>query len=235
LCCYAAARNVALVDGRVLDVDHVVRAACIAHDLRSPLSTIQICLGVLRARLPEQPTAVEALTLIERNISYMERLLSNLVDLSAVEHGEVELRREDADVVAVLLRVRERMMQDATRLCFEVPSGAVIASIDAGRIERVLANLIENALKYGPRDAPVIVRLTRHGSSVRITVADGGPALAREHANEIFERHRRLGTQGGHDGAGLGLYLSRRIVEAHGGTMGVVAGPTSCFFVELPA
>lgn len=216
-------------------VDQIERTACVAHDLRSPLNTIQVLVGALRMKLDDLPNLVGTLAMIERNISYMDRVLCDLVDLSCAEHGEVELRRERVDVVALLAGMRERLIDDSSRLRFALPAGPIEMSIDPVRIERVLANLIENALKYGPRDVPVVVRLEHRDAKVRIAVTDGGPSLAPRDAALVFERHRRLDSRARHDGSGLGLYLSRRIVEAHGGTIGVDAAAGSCFFIELHA
>jgi signal transduction histidine kinase len=100
------------------------------------------------------------------------------------------------------------------------------------RIERVLSNLVANALKHGA-PAPVTVRLEVVRRFARISVIDGGPGMTAEHAREMFERYRH-GSQS--QGYGLGLYISRHIVEAHGGRIGVASAPGrgSRFYFELP-
>jgi signal transduction histidine kinase len=108
--------------------------------------------------------------------------------------------------------------------------------LDELRIERVVANLLDNALKYTPVDAPISVSARREGDAATISVADSGPGLTAAEIANLFEPYRRGGAARGRSGTGLGLYVSKQIVEAHGGRIGVesVTGVGARFFFALP-
>lgn len=211
---------------------------CVAHDLKTPLNAISLALTVVQAKLGERDRElVDVLGLIERNVAYMDRLVHDVLDLSAVEHVGLELHREPVDLVSLLTSVRGRVFAHQPRVQFEAElTGSGVVLIDRSRIERVVVNLIENALKYSPPSSRILVRVDYPPDRVCVSVIDTGDGLAQSEMAKIFGKHRR-GTNGKRrDGAGLGLYLSRSIIEAHGGTIDVVgvAGGGSRFFFELP-
>jgi signal transduction histidine kinase len=218
--------------------DAIEKAACIAHDLRSPLGTIHTLVTMLGWRLSAQPDLADMIATIEHNIDYMARLISEVVDLSSAEHGAMRFSHEPVELHALLRGIRARLMLTPERVEMDVAGDEDAYVVgDSTRLERVFVNLIENACKYGPHEAPVVVRVERRESFARVTVTDRGPGVASEDAEKIFELHRRLHAQLSQEGAGLGLYTSRKIVEAHGGTIGVEPASDregACFFVELP-
>lgn len=212
--------------------------AQLAHDLRTSISEIELTSEQLRQSLPPR-TPVEAqhaLDRIEDNAAFLERMTYELLDLCAYADGTLELRPRPTELSALLHRVVARVVpsRDHERVYLLAPH--VKVTVDAVRIERVVANLLHNALKYTPEDASIIVALASHPHSVRITVTDGGPGMTPDDSAIVFERYQRAATSTGSDGAGLGLYISKKIVEAHGGTIGVTStcGVGSQFFIELP-
>jgi CheY-like chemotaxis protein len=108
--------------------------------------------------------------------------------------------------------------------------------MDPNRIERVLVNLVQNALKYSPHDSPIVVRVGARGRTAVVSVVDRGPGLTAEEVSYVFDKYRRTPTAEQRDGLGLGLYISRKIVEAHRGRIGVDPGPGpgSTFHFDLP-
>jgi len=210
--------------------------AALAHDLKSPLAVIDLEARLLASRL-ESDEISRSVQQIKHNVAYMDRMIRDLLDLAADKAGRLEMRREPTSLATLVASVVDRSVstRDRPRVIVEV-SDAPTASIDALRIERVLANLIDNALKFSPVDERIIVRLESREGVARISVIDRGPGLTHEEAAFAFDAYRRAKDAHRHDGVGLGLTVSRCIVEAHGGRICVesVPGAGATFFVELP-
>ena len=209
----------------------------LVHDFKTPLSVILLEVDLLAQRLGEHrtPDITSALERIERNVEYLDRMVRDLLDTSAIEAGKVMLRRERVDIARLVECVLDRRgSADRARIQFEIGE-RVKAEVDELRIERVVENLVENALKFSPARSSITVRVDG-GPFATIAVTDAGPGLTREQIEYIFEMHRR-GAHVSREGAGIGLYASRRIVEAHEGR--IVASSTpgrgARFVVELPA
>jgi NtrC-family two-component system sensor histidine kinase KinB len=212
----------------------------ISHDLRSPLQNIslrtQLLLRTLRKKgLAEEVTTAEALLL---NARRMNEMVEELLEGSRLEAGQAELHREPLELSRFLEDVIERHVPpDArARLRLEAPAPVPRVPADAPRLERVVVNLITNALKYGSPGTPVVVLLAQEGAHVRVSVRDQGPGLRPEELSHLFTKYYR--TQEGRRarGVGLGLYITRLIVEAHGGHIRAESTPGlgSTFTFTLP-
>jgi len=204
----------------------------IVHDLRGPLSAIALEAHLLG----ECAGRGETVARIERNTSYMDRLVSDILDLCAADAGRLSLDLDQAELGEVVMRVVQRLSTvDGARVQVDRPATAV-SFYDERRIERVLANLVDNALKYSPPRSPVTVRVRTAASRATVSVIDAGPGLAPADAAAVFEKYRRAPTAQGRTGSGLGLYVCRRIIEQHGGTLRVHSevGAGSRFEFDLP-
>jgi signal transduction histidine kinase len=217
--------------------DHLVE---LVHDFKTPLATISLEMSVLQetVAINASPAVRAAIARIARNVAYIDRLVHDLLDSSSVEAGELSLQRSPTELCSLLRLVIERSVpsRDRTRIYIDAP-GRVVLPVDALRIERVVANMLSNALKYGPTTGGIIVKLEQLAGSVRISVIDGGPAVDAGVRGMIFNRYMRTPDARTHEGSGLGLYVARKIIEAHGGTIGVdhLTHVGSRFFFELPA
>jgi signal transduction histidine kinase len=162
-------------------------------------------------------------------------MVHELLDLSSIDCARLEVVREPTDLETLLVDVLDRVVssRDRANIEIEVKSRAM-AMVDVQRIERVVANLVQNALKYAP-DQPVLVRLETTGERACVSVIDSGPGLGPDEIDSLFSKHRRCRTAGRRDGSGLGLYVSRKIVEAHDGFIGVETNSGgSRFYFEIP-
>ena len=209
--------------------------ASLAHDLKNPLTIIMLETTQIEQRLASHttPAVQRGLERISQNAAYIDRLVSDMLDLASHEAGKLDLRLEHVDLVRVLRDAVGRTTPTAERSRMKLELRDVSYVIgDEMRLERVISNLVSNALKYG--DGPVAVRLDRRGNFACVSVIDTGPGLTVEQSRAVFERYRR-GTTLQH-GYGLGLYTSRKIIEAHRGRIGVQTqlGRGSRFFFELP-
>jgi signal transduction histidine kinase len=213
--------------------------ARIVHDFKNPLSTIALEADLLEHRVTtgDETGVKRAADRIARNVEFLDRLVMDLLDLCSFEAGSVELRREPTELVALLEHVIERVVstRDLDRVVL-APSPRTILMLDDLRIERVVANLVTNAIKYAPPHSQIDVALELDGGVARVTVRDTGSTLGATEIAYIFDAYRRVDRLSESEGSGLGLYVSKKIVEAHGGQIGVTKlfdGGTR-FFFELP-
>lgn len=213
--------------------------AQIVHDLKSPLTTIALEAELLEHKLAtgDHSDVRHSMTRITRNAYFLERMVQDLLDLCSVEAGVLELHRAPTELRTLLEDVIDRVTttRDRGRVFLRAES-PITLTIDDLRIERVVANFLQNALKYAPDHTGIIVRLEQRATRVCVSVIDAGPGLAPSDMARIFDKFTRTAAARAREGSGLGLYVSKRIIEAHGGTIGVesVKGAGSRFFFELP-
>lgn len=215
--------------------------AVVSHDLRTPLNAISLCGQELaRTRLvgPDGDRLVQLSERLAGAVSRMERLISDLLDAERISGGKlrIELRAGDlrtvvADGVGFLRPFGEA--QELT-ITTRLPERPAIASFDYGRILQAVSNLIENAIKFTPPGGSVLAEIEERKNDVRVTVTDSGPGIPRDKQEAIFDRFTQLGR--GRRGLGLGLFITRRIVEEHGGRIELQSRPGSgsAFSILLP-
>jgi PAS domain S-box-containing protein len=211
----------------------------IVHDLKSPLATIALESELLDASIDglDHDSLCRAVQRILLNVGYLDRMIQDLLDLSAFDAGRFSLRRTPIELRALIEGTLDRVVasRDRDRVFFE-GEARIVVSVDGLRLERVIANLLENAFKYAPKHSGIVVHLSRRESYVCVAVIDAGPGVSSDDQKAIFDKYRRARAAGSADGNGLGLYVAKRIVEAHGGRIGVerVRDAGSRFFFELP-
>ena len=211
----------------------------LVHGFKGPLSLVALETQVLQRQLDDggHVDMVHAITRVLLNVDYIDRMVHDLIDSCALDAGHFELRRAPTDLRDLLTNVTKRMAvsKDRSRIGLEAPRTAILR-LDAMRIERVVANLIQNALIQSPEDTRVFVKLDTSRSVVRVSVRDSGSGIARDKLERIFDEYHRSTSAYLHDGSGLGLFVSKQIVEAHGGYIGVEStrGSGSEFYFALP-
>ncbi len=197
--------------------------ASVSHDLRTPLASLRLLVESIDDGVVTGETRDRYLGEIRTHVAALSALIDDLFELSRIEAGEitwtmgqVELRELVGDTVAAM---RAPAAARGVMLAAELPAEDVIARANAEKLQRVLFNLIQNAIRHTPADGSVTVRARTAGGGVEVEVADDGDGIAEADGDRVFEAFYRGGdeaTRGG-DGAGLGLAISRAIVEAHGG------------------
>lgn len=212
----------------------------ISHDLRAPLTAIilQAELLVRMLRGTGQEREIRTAEAIVSNGKRMNTMIQELLEVTRLESGRVELHREELDLVSLVARVIETVVSppERDRIRIEVLSAPLPVWVDRDRIERVVINLVTNALQYSTPGTPIVVRLERDCSEAVAAVMDQGPGIAASDLPRLFEKYRRLGGERRGQGLGLGLYISKLIVEAHGGRIGAesTVGVGSRFYFRLP-
>lgn len=211
----------------------------ISHDLRTPLSVVltaaQALIRDLRARSLEREG--EHAARVWRSARRMVSLLADLVDSARLEEGRMELRRVPTDLAALVSSsVRSLAPEPPERVRVLSPERVPPVLADPDRLDRVVVNLVTNALKYSPAGAPVEVRISASETAAVVSVSDRGFGIAPEELPRVFERHYRARGAEGTEGAGLGLYIARQLVEAHGGRIWAESAPGagSTFSFALP-
>jgi signal transduction histidine kinase len=222
-----------------------------AHELKTPVTSLRGYAQLLLRQTNGRVAAPEAEQRIRRGLATIDRqshrlneLISQLLDVSRIQAAKLTLEREPTDLTRLATEVVEaaQASTDLHALAVEAPA-AVWALVDPLRLEQVLTNLIANAIKYSPEGGPVVCQVASHpagaGDTVRLSVRDHGTGIPPENRARIFERFYRAhaGGQLSTAGLGLGLYISREIVELHGGRIEAEfpADGGSCFVVTLPA
>ncbi len=198
-----------------------------AHELKTPLTSLRGFAQLLMRQLDrdESPDPVrlrQALSAIDQQSAKLARLVNHLLDVSRIEAGRLVLDRKVADVVGLVDDVVATARVNTFRHEFTVraPSGA-LALVDPLRLEQVIRNLVDNAIKYSPDGGPIGIEVdkSREAGVVRVTVSDHGLGVAPAHRSLIFERFHQAHSERAFSGMGLGLYISRQIVELHGGRL----------------
>lgn len=179
------------------------------------------------------------MALVNRQVTRQERMLADFLDASCIENGRLDLNL----IVDDLRPLAEEAVQlfagssPSHQLTLRVPDEEVVVRCDPTRVEQVLNNLISNAIKYSPAGGPVTLTVSRDDRFATIEVADRGIGIARDELQSVFKPFQRTGaSRDSIPGVGLGLWVSRQIVEAHGGSLDVSSqlGVGSTFRVRLP-
>ena len=217
--------------------------ATLAHELRNPLAPVRNAIHILRAKLPPAPELHWARDVIDRQVTQMTRLIDDLMDVSRINRGTFELRREHVALDDVIRSAVEtsRPLIDASghELAVHLPPEPVYLEADTIRLAQVFANLLNNAAKYTAPGGRIAVSVERDLRMIAITVRDSGIGIPAGMLTQVFEPFTQLdrSLERSRGGLGIGLALARRLVDMHGGTIEAHSpgpGLGSHFVVRLP-
>ena len=202
--------------------------AAASHDLRTPLASLRLLVESIDDGVVTGETRDRYLREIHTHVGVLGDLVDDLFELSRIEAGEiswtmrqVELGELIDDTVAAMRAPAEAR---GVKIAAELPPGAVVAEANAEKVQRVLFNLIQNAIRHTPADGSVTVRARSERGGVEVEVADDGEGIPAGADERVFEAFYRGDDARGEEGAGLGLAISRAIVEAHGGRIWLERG-----------
>ncbi len=216
-----------------------------SHELKTPLTTVKGYLQLINRQLHREDQSPERIVRftreLEEQVRRLEDLVSDLLDVSRIQQGRLELRLEQFDLAELAANVLSRFEHAPERsgnheLVLDVTE-PIIGIWDRGRIDQVLTNLVSNALKYSPKGGEVVVHLRRRGDHAKIAVRDSGIGITPEDRATLFQPFARGKTSKGQiSGTGLGLYITQRIVQNHNGSILVKSEPGrgTTFTVRLP-
>lgn len=217
-----------------------------SHELRTPISTALLQAQIYLKQLENETSDVtskdlcqNAMKIVERQARVLARLVEEMLDISRIRSGMLTLERKSCNLCDLLKDVLQQMESQFQAADSPVPILEVCepawGEYDPPRIEQVINNMLTNAIRYGMKK-PVKVRLETFGTKTRLSVQDGGIGIPKESLHSIFDRFKRATKTGATKGLGLGLYISKRIIEAHGGKIWAESelGHGSTFYIELP-
>jgi len=218
--------------------------AMVSHELRTPLVAVLAYAHLLSTGRLDATSAAEAIRTIQRNAEAMDRIIEDLLDVSAPIGGHVCIAPEPIDLVAVIHGacddVRSAADEGGLYLALTCHAATIPMAGDALRLQQIVANLLSNAVKFTPRGGLIDVQLTAAGAGVELRVSDTGRGISADFLPRVFDRFARAEVPGTrrHGGLGLGLALVRALVEGHGGTVQAASaghGRGATFTVWLPA
>jgi signal transduction histidine kinase/DNA-binding response OmpR family regulator/CHASE3 domain sensor protein len=215
--------------------------ATVSHELRTPLASILGFSELLAERELEPEATRHHVRTIHAEAQRLTNLIDDFLDLQRIEEGGLRIELQAVDLVPLLRQTIELYAAQSSRhsVELEAPDEPIVVLAEPERIAQVVGNLLSNAVKYSPEGGTVAVRASVAEDAVRIAVHDEGLGIPAAQQDRIFEKFFRVDTSDTRriGGTGLGLALSREIVEAHGGRMGFVSaeGRGSTFWLELPA
>lgn len=217
--------------------------AILAHELRNPLNPIKSAVEVLRLRGPQQPELVWGRNVIGRQVDNLSRLIEDLLDVSRISRGTLELRREPVELATILDEavVASRPLIDARRheLRVRLPAEPIVLHADVVRLTQVFLNLLNNAAKYTPEQGRIWLSADREGHEAVVRVRDTGVGIAPAQLPNLFDMFYQAdrGVERSHGGLGIGLTLVHRLIRLHGGSVQAFSagvGEGAEFVVRLP-
>jgi PAS domain S-box-containing protein len=215
-----------------------------SHELKTPLTSLRLQLDSLeRIRAKAPPEVADQLhrkaDVLRRQIGRLTQLINNLLDVSNISSRRLKLELEDVELSALVREVAGRFEEEleraGCRLVLDTPADAVVGRWDRLHVDQVITNLLSNALKYGP-GRPIEISVACDNGLARLRIRDHGIGIHPDHQRRVFERFERAVSDRHYGGFGLGLWISRQIVEGLGGSIAVQSQPGegSAFTVALP-
>jgi signal transduction histidine kinase len=229
---------------RLADAEQARRdfVAAVSHDLRTPITSLRLLAEAVDDEIVDANTRHEYLTLMTTHVKALSALIADLFELSRLEAGDIRWSMERVPLDSLLTETVDALRPHAdaggVAVRTELDPAVEAAQAQPEQLQRVLFNLIQNAIRHTPPDGSVVVRAESTGPEVQIEIADTGEGITTADRERIFEPFFRGGTQAarGDAGAGLGLAISRAIVEAHGGRIWLAgSGPGTRVRFSLPA
>jgi len=195
--------------------------AAVSHDLRTPLASAKAAVTSLRSKEVSytDEDRDELLATADESLDRLSRLVANLLDMSRLQAGALGVSMAPIGLEDAVPRALDELGQAGRSVTLHIPEDLPAVRADPGLLERVLVNVVGNALRFSPADDPPLITASEHGGHVELRVIDHGPGIPEQERDQIFLPFQRLGDRDNDTGVGLGLALSRGLAEAMGGSL----------------
>jgi PAS domain S-box-containing protein len=197
--------------------------ATLAHELRNPLAPISMGLELLELSADDRLSAGPVRSMMRRQVDHMVRLIDDLLDVSRITRGKLELRKSQVDlrdIVRDAVEATQPLIEKSShQLAVQMPDRPLLLFADAGRLTQVFTNLLNNAAKFTPREGRIELTAEQTAGELMVTVSDTGIGIAADRLDYVFDMFAQIHENNGfdHNGLGIGLTLVKRLVEMHGG------------------
>ncbi len=209
--------------GPLAEVDRMRTAllSAVSHDFRTPLASAKAAIGSVRMKgiVFTEPDRDELLATVEESLDKLSRLVDNLLDMSRLQAGALAMTPQAMSIAETIATALDDLEPDGHGIVVHMPDEFIEVFADPALVERVLVNVIRNALHYSPVDEPPMLAVSEHAGFVETRVIDRGPGIPVEQWDHVFLPFQRLGDRDNGTGIGLGLALSRGLAEAMGGSL----------------
>ncbi|GAC1645213.1 MAG: hypothetical protein NVS4B12_11050 [Ktedonobacteraceae bacterium] len=199
--------------------------AMIAHDLRGPLTPIINYAKLIIRRQNAQPNSPlhRHANIIISQAQRMTRLVGDLLDMSRLSAGKFTLIRDQCDIIALVIEVAEQLRPVAPhhKLFVDVPEGMLVGTYDSERLQQAIGNLIDNAIKYSYEETIITIRVWTTSNTIHVSVHNVGRPISADEIDQLFLPFVRLQSASTRKGSGLGLFIAKSIITAHGGDLGL--------------
>ena len=213
----------------------------VSHDLRSPLSVIYGHAQLLDERISElgaDAMVTESLQIVQKGVKRITKMVEELTEMARVDGGQLQLNRKPVELAAYLRNFlrRSATVLDMPRIHLQIAAELPPVLADDDRLDRIFFNLLSNAFKYSTPSTPIQLGVRRQADEVLVNITDYGQGIAPDDVSRLFQRFYRVKDERRLEGIGLGLYITKQLVEAHGGRVWVASevGKGSTFFFTLP-
>lgn len=217
--------------------------ALLSRELRDPLAPLRSALELLKLQAPGSPSQAQSIDIIDRQLDHLVRLVDDLLDLSRINSGQLELQLESVPlqdvIVAAVAAARPLMDAAGHELALELPAAPIVLHADRARVVQMLANLLDNSARYTPHGGHIALRVTTQADQLHISVQDDGTGIPAETLPTLFNRYAQPASSRTRAGSGLGIGLAqvKALAAMHGGSISVCslgAGQGSTFTLVLP-
>jgi len=216
--------------------------ATLSHEIRTPLNAMLGWVGILKSNKGDEGVYARALEAIDRSANAQNRLVNDLMDISRIASDNLSIEKQPVNLASVIEPVIETAFPEAEKRSIKLDTDldrrAALVHGDPNRLQQVVNNLVQNAIKFTPDGGRVFVTLKYEGDNARISVGDTGKGISADFLPFVFDRYRQARVAGeGRVGMGLGLAIARRIVDLHGGSIAAESegeGRGAAFLIVLP-
>jgi signal transduction histidine kinase len=204
-----------------------------SHELKTPLTTLS---GYLEIAATQPGLLEDMVPKMRKQVNRLEKMIGELLDISKIRAGKYNFKLELCSLHKIIKDSIDSIQAKEHTVTMNLPANDILVTVDGNKIIQVLVNLLNNAMKYSPKESPVHMHAFISGDHLQVSVADKGTGIPKEHLNRIFDQFYRIAKTSGAEGLGLGLFICKEIMDLHRGSIWAESEPGtgSTFYIRFP-